>query len=65
MTEIGMRLLLSQFYTNFSPIWSQVRQLVTSYATEEAKGVFWKVTISIVQIGCDYLEGRIIWTPIL
>ena len=43
MTEIGMRLLLSQFYTNFSPIWTQVRQLVTSYATEEAKGVFWKV----------------------
>ena len=54
MTEIGIRLLISQFYTNFSPIWVQVRQLVTSYAVEETKGVFWKVN------SYDYFKS-IIW----
>ena len=42
-TELSLRLLISQFYVNFSPIWEQVRQLITSYALEESKTLFWKV----------------------
>ena len=42
--EICFRILVSQFYLNFSPIWDQVRPLVTSYTVGGTNSVFWKVT---------------------
>ena len=48
-SELSLRLLVSQFYVNFSPVWEQVRPLVTSYALEETKNLFWKVSPLIRQ----------------
>ncbi|KAI6646604.1 Small subunit processome component 20-like [Oopsacas minuta] len=49
-TEISFRVLISQFYVNFSPVWDQVRQLVNGYATEETKDVFWKIVSSELEL---------------